>query len=161
MANARIIRGKGNSDSKVLVHDEFKYHLNGKSNTSIYWRCWRKKCRSRLRTNVFRLDDPAANIQIVFNGNAHNHFQELRMIEETIAVNDMKDTIANNPTLPIKRVYDQHLTQAHRNAGAARAPPPPIPDFHEIRSSLARTKAQQCPPVPATINQVNIVGPFA
>ena len=162
MANAiRVVRGKGARNSKVLVNDDYKYHLNNKSNASLHWRCWRKNCRSRLRTNVFNLDDAAANIQILFDGNAHNHPQEARMIEETDAVNKINEDIVNNPTIPIKRVYNQHLTLAYQNAGAAGAPPPSIPDFHEIRSSLARTKAHQCPPVPRDINQVNILGPFA
>ena len=123
----------------------------------MYWRCWRKDCRSRLRTNVFNLNDPAANIQITYDGNTHNHPQEARLIEEIVAINQMKDALVENPTIPIKRVYNEHVAGAHRNAGVAGVPPPSIPDFHEIRSSLARTKADQCPPVPNNINQVNIV----
>ena len=161
MANAVVIRGKGVRDVKVLVHDDYKYHLNNRGNVGLYWRCWRKNCRSRLRTNVFNLNDPTANIQIVFNGNSHNHPQEAHIIEETVAVNRMKEDIVQNPTVPIKRVYDTHIARAHQNAGVAGAPPVSIPDFHEIRSSLARTKAQQCPPVPNDITQVNIVGPYA
>ena len=36
-----------------------------------------------------------------------------------------------------------------------------MPDFHRIRSSLCRTKASQCPPIPQSINQVQIGGAFA
>ena len=161
MANARVIRGKGLQGSKVLVDNNYKYHYNNRSNTRLYWRCWRKNCRSPLRTNVFNMNNPAAVIQIIFNGNAHNHPQEARLIDETAAVNSMKDDLVQNPTRPIKRVYNEHLSRAYQNAGAAGIPPPSIPEFHEIRSSLARMKAQQCPPVPRNINQVNIVGPFA
>ena len=73
----------------------------------------------------------------------------------------MKDTIVNNPTLPIKRAYKKQVILAHQTARAAGKRPLFIPDFHEICSSLARTKAQQCPSVPANLNQVNIVGPWA
>ena len=36
-----------------------------------------------------------------------------------------------------------------------------VPSFQDIRSSLGRTKSSQCPPVPATLNQVHIAGVFA
>ena len=82
MANARIIKGRGVRDSKILVNNDYKYHLNNNSNTSLYWRCWRKDCRSRLRTNVFNLNDPAAVSHVNFldvarsHGNFHFLFRE-------------------------------------------------------------------------------------
>ena len=97
---------------------------------------------------------------LTLDGNNQNHFCGDRAIEETIAVSQMKDAIAN--TNPITRVYNEYVALAHQNAGAAGMPPPSsIPNFYKIRSSLTRCKAQQCPPVPADFGQVNIVGPFA
>jgi hypothetical protein len=32
---------------------------------SIYWQCWRKKCRANLRTNIFDLNNMNPNIQIL------------------------------------------------------------------------------------------------
>ena len=139
MANARIIRGKGKMDSKVLIADGFKYHLNNTTNLR-YWRCWRKDCRSRLRTNVFGLNGPAASIQIIFDGNNHNHPREDITIEESIAVSEMKDVILNNPTYPIRRVYNEYVARVHQNAGVAGTPPPSIPNFHEISSALSLGK---------------------
>ena len=93
--------------------------------------------------------------------NNHNHPREARSIEESDAVNEMKDAIVANPTMPVKRVYNATVSRAFQVAGAAGVQPPAIPDFHRIQSSLSRTKASQCPPIPANINQVNIVGEFA
>ena len=157
---ARIIRGRRALYSKLLVHDDFRYQQNAASNNSIYWRCWRKDCRSRIITNNFNLNNPQANIQVILNGDNHNHPRELRPIQELDAVNEMKDAIVSNPMISVKRVYNAAVSRVHQNAGAAGVIPPAIPDFHQIASSLSRTKASQCPPIPANINHVNIAGEF-
>ena len=156
----RIIRGRRSLNSKLLVHDDFRYQKNSAPNNSIYWRCWRKDCRSRLITNQFNLNNPQANIQVTFNAGNHNHPREARQIEELDAVNTMKDTIVQDPTVPVKRVYNATVVRAFQHAGNVAAPPQAIPDFHRCQSSLSRTKASLVPPIPANINQVNIVGAF-
>ena len=103
-----------------------------------------------------RLQNPNAVIRVILNHN-HNHPHEDRAIEQADHVNEMKDAIVAEPTLPIKRVYNN----ANQAGGQAAAAAPNIPDFHQIRSSLSRTKQAQCPPIPANINQVQIVGTFA
>lgn len=165
MANARIIRGNRGIDSKLLVCDGFRYQLNKRRNGNMYWRCWKKDCRSGLKTNEFDLQNPNPVIRVIVNHNNHNHPHEDSAIKQADHVNEMKDAIVAEPTLPIKRVYNYAVARIHQNAnqagGQAAAVPPNIPDFHQIRSSLSRTKQAQCPPIPANINQVQIVGTFA
>ena len=72
----------------------------------------------------------------------------------------MKDAIIANPTILVKQAYDDVVASLHQNAGAVGGLPPDIPDFDSIRSSLQRTKARQCPPIPQNINQVNFPGRY-
>ena len=46
----------------------------------------------------------------------------------------MKDSIVQEPTTPIKRVYNQTVALAHQHAGANGGALPRILDFHKIRS---------------------------
>ena len=92
------------------------------------------------------------------NNNNHTHLPEDDQIEEAQFVNAVKDSVVQEPTTPIKRVYNQTVALAHQHAGANGGAVPRIPDFHKIRSSLSRTKALQCPPIPSSINQVQIIG---
>ena len=74
-------------------------------------------------------------------------------------LNDMREQVRAEPTIPIKRIYNS-VTAAHQNAGAAGAPAPQIPDFSQVKSTLYRVKASQCPPIPHNIQQVQINGMF-
>ena len=158
MAAPRIIAGNRGLRTENLVHNDFRYHLNQRRLTFLYWRCWRKNCRSALKTNVFDLDDENAVITIINDNNNHNHPVDNRSIAEADAVNAMKTAIVRQPTVPVKRIYDQTLVQIFQKAGVNG---PPVPDFHAIRSSLCRTKAAQCPPIPQGIQDVRIAGAFA
>ena len=166
MANTRIIQGSRGVNSKLLVHDGYRYQLNKPRTTSLYWRCWKKVCRSSLKTNVFNLNDPNAVINVLHNADAHVHPQEDVRIEEQSFVQRMKEEITNNPTVPVKRVYDNVVGQAHQNArqnipAGAVALAPSIQQFQSVRSSLQRTRASQCPPLPANILGVEINGTWA
>ena len=90
----------------------------------------------------------------------HGHLKDDSSIERQDIVNKMKDAIAANPTVTVKQSYDDVIARLHQNAGAAGGLPPNIPDYVSVRSSLQRTKAQQCPPIPHTINQVNFPGTY-
>ena len=139
----------------------FRYQLNRSRNGSMYWRCWKKDCRSGLKTNAINLHNPNPIIRVIYDNDVHNHPHEDRAIEEAEYVNTMKEQIIANPTVPVKRVYNDTVARAHQNAGAAGAAPPEIPDFTQVRSSLGRTKALQCPQIPQDINQVQTVGAFS
>ena len=161
MANTGIVRGNKGPDSKLLIHEGFRYQLNRTRATRMYWRCWQKNCRSSLSTNVFNLQNPNAAIQVITNNDAHTHLHENVKIKEMDCLNDMRELVRAEPTIPIKRIYNNTVSAAHQNAGAAGAPAPPIPDFSQVKSTLYRVKASQCPPIPHNIQQVQINGMFA
>ena len=46
MAETRLV--EGNRGGSALIHDGYKYQKNKKRNGFIYWRCWRKECRTSL-----------------------------------------------------------------------------------------------------------------
>jgi hypothetical protein len=50
-----------NRGEKVLIHNGFKYQKNRQRTESIYWRCWRKECKAKLRTNIFDLNNMNPN----------------------------------------------------------------------------------------------------
>ena len=62
--NTRIAAGS-RKGSKVLIHNGYKYQKNKVSNNIICWRCWRKYCRSFLKTRDFAMDNPNTNIVVV------------------------------------------------------------------------------------------------
>ncbi|KAL8571540.1 hypothetical protein ACOMHN_055659 [Nucella lapillus] len=50
---ASVMRGE--HGGTVLVHQSFRYHKHRATANGIYWRCWRKDCCARARTNLFDL----------------------------------------------------------------------------------------------------------
>ena len=156
-----VIRVNRGFISQYLIHEGFRYEINQKRATGIYWRCWRKDCRSTIKTKFFDTNGINAVILVNINNNNHTHLPEDDQMEEAQFLNAMKDSIVQEPTTPIKRVYNQTVALAHQLAGANGEAVPRIPDFHNIRSSLSRTKALQCPPIPRSINQVQISGTYA
>jgi hypothetical protein len=142
---ARVI--VGNRGGKVLIHSGFKYQKNRQRTESIYWRCWRKECRTNLRTNIFDLNDMNPNIQIL-QEIEHTHEEDDDMIGKNEALNQMKDAVREDPTVPIKRVYNK-VARAMSRGGSDREH---IPEFHRIRTSMTHTRLEHVPAVPHTID---------
>lgn len=146
-------RGRG----KVLIDEGFKYQKNKATNTSFLWKCWRKSCSAKLKSNVFELDAPQPGIVIIEKG-VHNHEADDEVIQRAAFVNGVKQRISEDPTRPIKRVYDNHVANAHRvvarQGGGDR--PPVVPDFGSVRTQLARSRAAYIPPVPHSVEDVII-----
>jgi hypothetical protein len=59
------------------------------------------------------------------------------MIGKNEALNQMKDAVREDPTVPIKRVYSE---REH------------IPEFHRNRTSMTHTRLEHVPAVPHTID---------
>jgi len=55
----------GMKRGKVLIFNGFRFQKNRETANNIYWRCWRKNCRTPLTTNVFDLDDEHAQINVL------------------------------------------------------------------------------------------------
>ena len=107
-----------NGRGKVLIHDGYKYQLNAKAATTMTWRCWRKSCRFKI--NLFNRDDDDAQIEVMKHNdnqtNNHNHEADDKIIGEAHFINKAKAAVLVDPTKPIKRIYDEKVAAAHRNA---------------------------------------------
>jgi hypothetical protein len=110
-----------------------------------------KKCRVNLRTNIFDLNDRNPNIQIL-QENEHTHEEDDDMIGKNEALYQMKDVVREDPTVPIKRVYNK-VARAMNWGGGDREH---IPDFHRIRTSMTRTRLEHFPAVPHTVHDISI-----
>ena len=132
-ANApKLIQGNHGSDSRILIYDGYKYLVNKKRNTRMYWRCCTTDCRSFLKTKVFIVYDFNAVIRAVNYIDNHGHAKDGVGIERLYIMNLMKDVIIANPTILVKPAYDDVVARLHQNAGAVGRLPSDIPDFDSI-----------------------------
>ncbi|KAL5020413.1 hypothetical protein ScPMuIL_003305 [Solemya velum] len=145
----------GDKGGKVLIYNNFRYQKNKKTAAKIHWRCWRKECRTPLQSNLFAENEEDPNIQII-QSEDHNHGGEKELISRSVLVQRMRDSIRTDPTRPIKRVYNEVLTQAARNV-----PVEDTPEFRNVQSALKRTRLSLMPEIPDTINDVDINGEWA
>jgi hypothetical protein len=144
---ARIITG-ARGIGRVLVEDGFKYQFNRQSQSTMHWRCWRTTCGAKLKTNLFDSNDEDPNIRVV-EREQHDHEEDNAIIQKGIFLNDVKGSVRDDPTRPVKRVYDQHV--------AAGGSDQEIPDFQSVRSQMSRVKSAEVPDMPQDIDDVIIV----
>ena len=150
---ARII--VGNRGGKVLIYKGFKYQKNRERASAIYWRCWRQECRANLRTCTFNIEDES-NIRVLHEG-VHNHEEDDGVIGHDNILNSMKEVIRQDPSVPLKRVYDSVNRHHVRRGGGDREH---IPEFHRIRTSMTRSRLEHVPEVPHSIDDISIHGPW-
>ncbi|CAB4031965.1 Hypothetical predicted protein [Paramuricea clavata] len=153
---ARIITGARGIGS-VLVEDSFKYQFNRQSQSTMHWRCWRTTCGAKLKTNLFDRNDEDPNVRVL-EREQHDHEEDDAVIQTRIFLNDAKGSVRDDPTRPIKRVYDRHVSAIHREAGRSDQE---IPDFQSVRSQMSRVKLAEVPDTPQDIDDVNIKGSWA
>lgn len=143
---------------RILADNGYRYQLNKRRTNTIYWRCTKLNCRSKLSTNVFDVNDPNANIVVVNNAAAHNHLPEDEQVQHDQVRNRMQERIRADPTVPVRRIYDAVVVEQHQAAAAVAAPgvgqQPDVPRFDSIRSTLNRTRTALLPPVPDDLRQV-------
>ena len=115
----------------------------------ISWRCWRKTCRTRLQTNVFNITEENPQIVITHTPENHGHPQDNEMITGSTLANEMEQEVRNDPSKPIKRIYNETVCRADNDVNNT-------PEFHTVRSRLTRTRARLVPPIPHDIDDVII-----
>ena len=151
-------RGRGH----VLIHNGHKYHLNKRNRNTIYWRCWRKQtCRANILTNLFDPTDDNPQINILSEEMDHTHDPDDATIDRNKFLNNAKKKIRENPTMPIKRVYDGEVAGVHQAAGQGRGDmPPTVPEFPSVRSQMSRTRNENIPGIPTNVEDVEFHGPW-
>jgi hypothetical protein len=72
-------------------------------------------------------------------------------------LNSTKEVIRQDPSVPLKRVYDSVNRHHVRRGGGDREH---IPEFHRIRNSMTRSRLEHVPEVPHSIDDISIHGPW-
>ncbi|VDI23839.1 Hypothetical predicted protein [Mytilus galloprovincialis] len=111
---ARVIAG--NRGGKVLIYNGFKYQKNRQRIHAIYWRCWRQECRANLQNNIFNLDDQAHNITILQEGPIHTKKNDTVIGVDT-TLQSLRSAIQQDPSVPIKRVYNNFARNVAQGGG--------------------------------------------
>ena len=150
---ARVISGS----RKVLIYEGYKYQKNKVHGDRIHWRCWREECRAALCTNVINLDDDNPPVQVLRRSD-HNHNADDDAISRNETLNMLHDNVREDPTVPIKMVFNSAVRRLNRQGGGDRAP---VPELHTVRSAMTRARTQMMPEIPTEIQDVNIEGPWA
>jgi len=81
----------------------------------------------------------------------HDHAADEAVISAGKVFNAMKDTIKEDPTLPIKRAYNRTIHQRLDDEEDEE-----LPDFSRLRTRLQRVRASMLPPLPHDIHDVVI-----
>ena len=74
------------------------------------------------------------------------------MIGNNEALNLMKDAVREDPTVSIKRVYNNVARAMNRGGGDREH----IPEFHRSRTLITRTRLEYVPAVPHTVDDITI-----
>ena len=146
----------GHRSSKILVHENFRYQKNKVTKTKIHWRCWRQDCRAYLQTLLFDLDEEDPDIQIIGVPGEHNHAEDREVIDRIKMKGRMNETIRNDPTKPLKRVFDETLATAGPCLQEDYTP-----SYPSLKSCLRRTRASVLPDIPEDIESVVVENEWA
>ncbi|KAL8604654.1 hypothetical protein ACOMHN_013434 [Nucella lapillus] len=90
---------RGNRGSNVLVYRHFRYHKHRSSGNFINWRCWRRNCRAKLRTNQFDEEEYHPNIRIV-NYEEHVHPADTSLVNRSRFRENLVHQSLEDPTRP-------------------------------------------------------------
>ena len=145
----------GNRGGKILIFNNSRFRRNQTRQTGIYWKCDAERCQSRIKTNLFDVNNPLAIINIISSTPHAGHGNPDENIERSRLVRQMREEIRNDPTRTIRSVYDRVVLRAGPGVN------PFIPSFQSVRSVLNRERAKHVPPVPRNLAQVNINGLWA
>ncbi|KAL8581918.1 hypothetical protein ACOMHN_010292 [Nucella lapillus] len=123
----------------------------------INWRCWRRNCCAKLRTNQFDEEEDHPNIRIV-NYEEHVHPADTSLVNRSRFRDHLVHQSLEDPTRPCHRTYNAEVVRLRRQGGGDR---PDIPTFQGVRSSMQRARAATMLAIPRTIEDVQVEGPWA
>ncbi|KAL8614056.1 hypothetical protein ACOMHN_026273 [Nucella lapillus] len=149
---------KGDRGGRILTYRGFRYQQKRISGAEMEWRCWRREtCVAGLRSNVFAVDNKNAHIRVFRTVNLHNHPEETAQTNRALIRKRMRAEAQEDPTRPSRCIYDAVLANVQRQGGGDIEVSP----FESVRSAVERTRSALVPPIPTTVEEVNIDGPWA
>ncbi|CAF2057666.1 unnamed protein product [Rotaria magnacalcarata] len=111
---------------------------------SSYWHCEKRdKCPGRLTQK--------ADQNPMFTA-SYNHEPDENKNKQEIFITNLKRQIREDP-MPIGKIFRSELINRYTNEPDAVCT---LPEFYQIKNSLYRTKNENCPPLPKSIEQVTI-----
>jgi hypothetical protein len=84
----------------------------------------------------------------------HNHQPDTELVAEQDVAAAMVERIEDDPTKPIKRVYDEVIIDHDGDDDD-------LPEFSRVRSRLNRKRASMLPPIPGDVDDVDIMAEWA
>lgn len=146
----------GERSGFVLIYEGYRYQKNKVIHgRKIHWRCSDPGCRSPLQTNDFNQGNRPI---VILNPGIypdHTHPPEGGRLTRATFVTDCKALIQRDPSLPVRRAYEDTFRQMAQNQRFQ------APMFEEIQSQLKRHRQSFLPPIPVNLNNVNIQGTWA
>lgn len=132
-----------NVGRKFLSTADFVSKKNKKTQTKIYWRCWRKDCRASVVTNL-QLD--------VLSSAEHNHGPDDAVLKHDKAREGIKRSIRRDPSQGLKKAYTRYVRDCREEDVED------TPSYHRLKSALKRARQSLMPPLPTAIDDVRIRG---
>ena len=151
---------RGERGGRILVYEGFRFRFHRHNAAGLMlWRCsHRRNCSCILTTNAFDKEAPNPVIQVI-NGSEHSgHPCQAEFIHNVRLREDMRLEAINDPTRPLKRIYDAIVAREHRQAVQGGGDRPQVPAFESVRSTIRRARSMVVPEIPASINDVRIEG---
>jgi hypothetical protein len=145
---AQIILGSRRG-GYVLAYQGYIFQKNQMTTDKIYWRCAQALCSVSIHTNIFPIQLNASPT-IVKEPSNHSHQPCHAVIARQLLVSSMADVVRADPCSRVRAAYDNVI------AAGSSIPDDHIPTFSSVASILNRRRASCFPPIPATINDVDI-----
>ena len=151
----------GNREGKVLVVQNFRFHRHQIRGENIHWRCWRQNCRAKVYTNLLNEEDDDQVIRVIgFHEEHHTHPQDETMVSRAQFRQNVVAQVRQDPTVPVRRVYNAELVQ-HRRAVQGGGDRPSIPAFQSVRTTMQSARSEAMSEIPATVDEVEVAGSWA
>ena len=135
-----------------LIHRGYRYSKDKKSQTGVqYWKCTTRNCSGRAHTTD-------TDQLLVIKLQPHDHEPDQEAANAAKIKADLCERAAQNPTVPMKEIYNQYL-------GSADAPPAEDdllePQLRSCRSQMYRARRKNLPQLPATRSDIELEGQWA
>ena len=131
---------------KCLLFNEYRYYCDRIRNTTTYWRC------GHGGGCIGRAVQKGDELPVVTS--MHNHDPDKQRNDIEKFKTDIKHQIREVQT-PIKQIYRSELLQRYSNSPEDV---PALPQYHQIKNSLYRTKNENYPTLPKSIDEIALEG---
>jgi hypothetical protein len=134
-----------------LVHNGYRYSKDKKNTAGVqYWKCAVRSCTGRAHTT--------GNDEVhLLKSTDHDHEPDMEATLSAKMKSDLCKRAADNPTLPMKEVYNQYMS-----SDAPLLEDDLLePQLRSCKSQMYRARRQNMPPLPATLEDINLQGQWA